>query len=76
MGHLKQWKSTHIMYMKKSGCYWKLSDIGSEFKNMLFAQVAKVPSIKQDYSSPYSPRVNDHMEGFHNLLQKVYEETC
>ena len=58
------------VYAKFGGSLKILSDNGTEFKNQLFEQVANELDVKyKDYTSPYRPSSNGHIEGFHNFLK-------
>jgi hypothetical protein len=46
-----------------------LTDNGTEFKNELFAKVAKELGIKHICSPPYRPQSNGRIEGFHYFLK-------
>ena len=51
-------------------CRKLLSDIGTEFKNNLFTQVAEQLGVKRNiYTPPYRPQSNGCIEGFHNFLK-------
>ena len=47
-----------------------LSDNGTEFKNIIFEQVAKELGVKYKlYTLPYHPASNGRIEGFHAFLK-------
>ena len=52
------------IYAKFGGSLKILSDNGTEFKNQLFEMVAN-----ENYTAPYRPSANGHIEGFHNFLK-------
>ena len=57
------------VYAKFGGSLKILSDNGTEFKNQLFKHVAKELRVKfKNYTAPYRPSSNGHIEGFHNFL--------
>ena len=58
------------VYAKFGGSLKILSDNGTEFKNRLFEHVAKELGVKyKNYTGPYRPSSNGHIEGFHNFLK-------
>ena len=58
------------IYTKYGASRKILSDNGSEFKNDLFAMVAKELGVEyRCYSPPYHPQSNGRIEGFHNFLK-------
>ena len=58
------------VYSKFGGSLKILSDNGTEFKNKLFEQVAKVLGVEYKlYIPPYHPPSNGHIEGFHAFLK-------
>ena len=47
-----------------------LSDNGTEFKNKMFAQIAKELGLENKlYTPPYHPASNGRKEGFHDFLK-------
>ena len=59
------------------GLYMILSDRGTEFKNMLFTQVAPMLGMKQVFSFPYYPQGNGHIKNVHNLLKPcIWKHVC
>ena len=55
------------VYSMFGGPHKILSDIGTEFKNKLFAQVAFTLGIKEVFSSPYYPQDNGCIENVYNF---------
>ena len=58
-----------------------LSDNGTEFKNKLFTHVARILGVEyKNYTPPYHPQSNGHIEGFHFFLKaclaKHMTSTC
>ena len=50
-----------------------LTDNGTEFKNSLFAEVAKELGLERKiYSPPYRPQSNGVLEGFHKFLKASF----
>ena len=50
-----------------------LTDNGTEFKNSLFAEVAKELGLERKiYSPPYRPQSNGVIEGFHKFLKASF----
>ena len=50
-----------------------LTNNGTEFKNSLFADVAKELGLERKiYSPPYRPQSNDVLEGFHKFLKASF----
>ena len=50
-----------------------LTDNGTEFKNSLFAEVAKELGLERKiYSPPYRPQSNSVLEGFHKFLKASF----
>ena len=50
-----------------------LTDNGTEFKNSLFAEVAKELGLERKiYSPPYRPQLNGVLEGFHKFLKASF----
>ena len=50
-----------------------LTDNGTEFKNSLFAEVAKELGLERKiYSPPYRPQSNGILEGFHKFLKASF----
>ena len=62
-------------YLDKVYYWWGgsrkiLSDNGTEFKNALFTEVAKILGVEHKvYSPPYHPQSNGQIEGFHLFLK-------
>ena len=57
-------------FAKFGGSVKILSDNGTEFKNQLFEQVAIELGVRyKNYTAPYRPSSNGHIEGFHNFLK-------
>ena len=58
------------VYSKFGGSTKILSDNGTEFKNKVFAQVAKeLGVLHKVYTPPYHPASNGRIEGFHAFLK-------
>ena len=58
------------IYSKFGGSMKILSDIGTEFKNKIFEQVAKELGVMHKlYTPPYHPASNGRIEGFHAFLK-------
>ena len=52
-----------------------LTDNGTEFKNSLFAEVAKELGLERKiYSPPYRPQSNGVLEGFHKFLKSSFSK--
>ena len=61
------------IYPKFGGSIKILSDNGTEFKNMIFEQVAKeLGVVHKLYTPPYHPASNGRIEGFHAFLQSLH----
>lgn len=58
------------IYKSFGGSRKMLSDNGTEFKNAIFATVAKELGVEYKiYSPPYHPQSNGRIEGFHRFLK-------
>ena len=58
------------VYSKFGGSLKMLSDNGTEFRNKIFEQVAKVLGLVYKlYTPPYHPASNGRIEGFHAFLK-------
>ena len=58
------------VYSKFGGSVKILSDNGTEFKNIIFEQVAKeLGVVYKLYTPPYHPASNSRIEGFHAFLK-------
>ena len=65
------------IYAKFGGSTCILSDTGMEFKNSLFANVAKQLGVEYKvYTPPYHSQSNGRIWEFHQFFKHVYLNMC